>query len=177
MSTVIDTDRADNGGPTPTHALVRGGLAVNAGDNIKAVDPNGYALDYDQRGDDFERIVDGTVDIGAFEIQPQVVRIDVKPGSDPNSINLGSQGLVAITIFTTDDFDAGDVNVAGVIWAGAAIAQKNDGSYFSALEDVDGDGDLDLVLHFRLSETNLRDIYEDLLRDDLEDGTLDSLGS
>jgi hypothetical protein len=44
----------------------------------------------------------------------------------------------------------------------------------SALEDVDRDGDLDLVVHFRLAETVLLDIYEDLLRNDLADGTLDS---
>ena len=81
---MLDPNLADNGGPTLTHALVPGGLAVNAGDNSKAVDADGNPLDYDQRGEGFARIVDGTVDIGAFEIPPppQVVQIDIKPGSE-----------------------------------------------------------------------------------------------
>ena len=40
---------------------------------------------------------------------------------------------------------------------------------------VVGHGDLDLVLHFRVQDTNLADIYAQLLADDIdEDGVLDS---
>lgn len=82
--------------------------------------------------------------------------------------------MVAVAIFATNDLDADDVNMNSVVWAGANVAQREDGSYFSAVEDVDGDGHLDLVLHFRLAETDLLDIYERLLWEDLQDGTLDS---
>jgi hypothetical protein len=176
LASVINTNLADNGGPTLTHALVEGSLAIDAGDNSLAVDSNGDPLPYDQRGEGFARVINAAVDIGAFEmpLPPLPVVVDVKPGSDPNSINLASQGLISIAIFTTDDFDAADVNVSSIVWADAHVAQKNNGSYFSALEDVDGDGDLDLVVHFRLAETNLLDSYEELLRGDLADGTLDS---
>ncbi|MEP6570541.1 MAG: choice-of-anchor Q domain-containing protein [Acidobacteriota bacterium] len=57
----------NNGGPTPTHALTAGGLAINAGDNAKAVDPfDNSPLTADQR---FfaPRIAGGPVDIGAYE--------------------------------------------------------------------------------------------------------------
>ena len=121
ITTVLDTALADNGGPTLTHALVPGGLAVNAGDNSKAVDANGNPLDHDQRGEGFARIVDGTVDIGAFETPapPQVVQIDIKPGSANNPINLGSKGVIAVAIFTTDDFDATQVDASTILFAGA----------------------------------------------------------
>ncbi len=60
---------ADNGGPTETHALLAGSPAINAGNNAFAVDPEGVPLQFDQRGAGFARIVGGTVDIGAFEVQ------------------------------------------------------------------------------------------------------------
>ncbi len=59
----------DNGGQTQTMALLTGSPAINAGDNALAVAPNGTALKTDQRGKGFNRIVGGTVDMGAFEVQ------------------------------------------------------------------------------------------------------------
>jgi hypothetical protein len=159
ITTVLDPNLADNGGPTLTLALVPGGLAVNAGDNNNAVDTDGLPLEHDQRGEDFVRIYEGTVDIGAFEVQPQSVLIDVKPGSEDNPINLGSKGVIAVAIFTTDDFDASQVDASTVVFAGASAAH-------SGLEDVDGDGDLDMVLHFQVQDTNLADVYAQLLAED-----------
>jgi hypothetical protein len=52
----------DNGGPTLTHALRSGSPAIDAGNNL-------YATDWDQRGEGFPRIVNGIIDIGAFEFQ------------------------------------------------------------------------------------------------------------
>jgi hypothetical protein len=52
----------DNGGPTLTHALLPGSPAIDAGNNA-------YATEWDQRGPGFRRIVNGTIDIGAFEVQ------------------------------------------------------------------------------------------------------------
>ncbi|HYX29062.1 MAG TPA: NF038122 family metalloprotease [Pyrinomonadaceae bacterium] len=56
-----------NGGPTMTHALLVGSPAINAGSNALAIDQNGNTLTTDQRGVGFSRIINGTVDIGAFE--------------------------------------------------------------------------------------------------------------
>jgi hypothetical protein len=52
----------DNGGPTQTMALLPGSPAIDAGDNTGAPD-------WDQRGSGFPRIVNGIIDIGAFEYQ------------------------------------------------------------------------------------------------------------
>jgi hypothetical protein len=53
------------GGPTQTMPLLPGSLAIDAGNNALAVDGNGNPLTTDQRG--LPRIVNATVDIGAFE--------------------------------------------------------------------------------------------------------------
>jgi hypothetical protein len=52
----------DNGGPTFTHALLADSPAIDGGDNTGAPE-------WDQRGPGFWRIVNGFIDIGAFEVQ------------------------------------------------------------------------------------------------------------
>ena len=54
----------DNGGPTFTHALLLGSPAIDAGDPSFTPPP-----DYDQRGLGFDRVVNGRIDIGSFEVQ------------------------------------------------------------------------------------------------------------
>ncbi len=69
--TVIDPQfgpLANNGGPTETVALLAGSPAIDAGSNALAIDPSTQKpLAFDQRGPGYARIVNGTVDIGAFE--------------------------------------------------------------------------------------------------------------
>jgi hypothetical protein len=71
----------DNGGPTRTMALLPGSPARGAGSVALAVDASGNPLSTDQRG--FARVVDGAVDVGAFEVQHFVVTTtaDAGPGS------------------------------------------------------------------------------------------------
>jgi hypothetical protein len=68
---------SNNGGPTETIALLSGSPAIDHGNNVPAVDANDNPLTTDQRG--LPRISNGTVDIGAFEVQrlpPAVVVIN-----------------------------------------------------------------------------------------------------
>ncbi|MBD2596730.1 type I secretion C-terminal target domain-containing protein [Nostoc spongiaeforme FACHB-130] len=76
ISQVIDTILRDNGGPVKTHALVYGSPAINSGNNadipadIADLDRDGNTTEgipFDQRGSGYRRILNGRVDIGAYE--------------------------------------------------------------------------------------------------------------
>jgi hypothetical protein len=54
----------DNGGATLTYALLPGSPAINAGDPGFTPPPS-----FDQRGPGFDRVVNGRIDIGSFEVQ------------------------------------------------------------------------------------------------------------
>ena len=85
--------------------------------------------------------------------EPIVVSIDIKPSSFPNpipdvdTINLNAK-QTPVAIFTTPSFDASTVLVSSVTFAGAPVLQNS-------IADVDGDGDLDLIMHFDNDLLNL----------------------
>jgi len=90
-----------------------------------------------------------SLDVRIFLAAPvSDVIIDIKPGSNQNNINLKSKGVVPVAVLTTDDFDAGMVNPATAQFAGASPERWK-------LEDVDDDGDDDMLLHFRTQELDL----------------------
>lgn len=80
------------------------------------------------------------------------VAVDIKPGSDPNSINPRSKGRIPVAILTTDTFDATTVDPATVRFGATGTEAA---PVHSALEDVDGDGDTDLILHFSTQDTGI----------------------
>jgi hypothetical protein len=86
------------------------------------------------------------------------VEIDIKPGSDPNSINCrNEQEMIAVAVLRTAGFDAADIDHSTVSFEGASESHVdvNSGQPLRHAEDVDNDGDIDLVFHFRFGETAL----------------------
>jgi titin len=83
------------------------------------------------------------------------VVIDIKPGSDPNSINLGSNGTVPVAILSSADFDAATVDPTTVRLANATVKLRGKGTPMTALEDVNRDGRPDLVVHVLTSALEL----------------------
>ncbi len=153
---------------TATVAISYAGLNVHNESGLRLFHyENGVWVDRTSSVDTANDIIYATVTsfspFALFEAIRQV-QIDVKP----DAVNLASNGKIAVTIFTTSDFDAAQVDVSTVVFAGAHAVS-------SSLQDVDGDGDLDRVLLFNTQDTDLKAIYQELLADDADaDGVLDS---
>jgi len=108
-------------------------------------------------GSGVEDLVTGlSIPVGiALEIGPGVIAvdIDIKPGSFPNSINPRSKGVIPVAILTTATFDATTVDPTTVRFGATGTEAA---PLQSALEDVDGDGDIDLILHFGTPATGIQ---------------------
>ena len=116
------------------------------------------------RGQAIAVTLEEDVDISGPAPPESTVEVDIKPGSDPNSINLSCHGVIPVAILTTEDFDAATVDPATVAFA--AVSPKH-----SALEDVDHDGDVDLILHFRCQQVDIEpDATEACLEGETYDG-------
>jgi hypothetical protein len=84
---------------------------------------------------------------------PSNLGIDIMPGGEENAVNPAIRGVIAVGLFCSEDFDVLDVDVATLAFGpdGAALAHRN-GPH---VKDVDGDGILDLLAHFRTQETGI----------------------
>lgn len=108
ISEVIDTVLRDNGGFVKTHALIYGSPAINGGNNadvpgdIADLDKDGNTTEkipFDQRGKGYKRILDGRVDIGAYEasVMNGTRYADNIKGTADNDIITGFRGKDMLT--------------------------------------------------------------------------------
>jgi hypothetical protein len=81
------------------------------------------------------------------------VEIDITPSQDPNSVSLSNRGRLPVAVLSSATFDATEIDPASVllgdeVGTGTPVATRPNGQFFSSIEDVNGDGLPDLVLHF-----------------------------
>ena len=81
------------------------------------------------------------------------VAIDIKPGSDPNSINPQSRGVISVPILGSDTFDVTEVNLASLGFGPSGASPTHPNAFH--LEDVNDDGFTDLVTHYRIQQTGI----------------------
>ncbi len=71
---------------------------------------------------------DSFSDFAIFEKKQVVATIDIKPGSYSNTINLGSNGVVPVAIFSTFTFDATTIDPLSLTLASAPVQLKGNGT-------------------------------------------------
>ena len=155
----------DNGGPTFTHALLCGSPAINAGDPNFTPPP-----DYDQRGPGFPRVINGRIDIGAFErsdtsngysaqVQSPIDAdgtsvFTVRRGVVPVKFTLsGSGGCGGGTTGTTCDLPAAAIAVTRT--AGGVLGQVNESVYSSQADTGPNFRIQDCQYHYNLNSSAL----------------------
>jgi hypothetical protein len=95
---------------------------------------------------------------GTGKCKAITVGIDIKPGSFPNSINLGSNGVVPVAILSSATFDATTVNPTTITLAGASVKLRGNGTPMASYQDVNNDGRLDLVVQVSIEALQLSDV-------------------
>jgi hypothetical protein len=98
--------------------------------------------------------VAGNVSTGSqtVTVKPYAIIVDIKPGSSTNVVNFKNKGVVPVAVLTTSDFDATTLNVASLKFGPGGAAEAHGKGH---PEDVDHDGDIDLMLHFDTQATGL----------------------
>ncbi len=141
-----------------------------------ALHPNGTKLYVSQPGslDVFDAttgaaltsIVDASISLptgvcfSPTSISGVAATIEIRHGSNPNSINCSHNGVIPVAILTTStaagepvDFDATTVDSSTVTFGPDKAGPTHRRAH---IKDVDSDGDMDMVLHFRQGSTGIQ---------------------
>ncbi|MFQ6030774.1 MAG: hypothetical protein ACE5Q6_25165, partial [Dehalococcoidia bacterium] len=82
-----------------------------------------------------------------------------KPDEEPNPINPKSNGLVPVAILGSETFDVSAIDPSTLAFGPAGATPVHDlsdlGTKGSHLEDINEDGFIDLVTHYRQKQTGL----------------------
>jgi predicted outer membrane repeat protein len=122
----------DNGGPTFTHELLTGSPAIDAGDPNFTPPPA-----YDQRGSGYDRVLNGRIDIGAFEEQTvtpsYAAQIQPPINADGTSVFSSKRGVVPVKFTLTQGgvatCDLPPATIAVTRTGGGVTGQVNESVY------------------------------------------------
>lgn len=147
----INTDPLFANMETGDFQLLPDSPCIDAGDN--AAVPTDITEDLNKN----PRIVDGKgdgialVDMGAYEYQPPTIiaTLNILPGDGRNPFvpNKKSKGRLPMAILATEEVAADNIDTNSIKIAGAIRPVKT-----SLDKDIDGDGLIDLVMHFARRE-------------------------
>lgn len=100
--------------------------------------------------------VDVTLPSPRDTVDIHFVNIDIKPGSDHNSINPKSKGKIPVAILSTPTFNApAEVDTTSLTF-GRTGDEPSLAFCNASAEEVNGDGLLDLICHFNTQQTGFQ---------------------
>jgi hypothetical protein len=85
-----------------------------------------------------------------------IARVDIKPGSDTNSINAGSRGTIPVALLSLPGFDAPDEVDAASLTFGRTGTEPSLAFCSPGAEDVNGDARPDLKCHFNARDAGFQ---------------------
>lgn len=118
---------------------------------------DGFSIQQTSEGGNYILAGLGAGDIYLVKLEPHIltVQIDIKPGSHTNSVNLGSNGVTPVAVFSTESFDATQIDPETVLLSGAPIAVSGKkGKYMAHAKDINDDGIDDLLIHVETNQIN-----------------------
>ena len=83
-------------------------------------------------------------------VTTQLVNIDIKPGSDPNSIKLKNEKIVTVAVLGSASLDVKTINLVTLRFGPNQVSPTR-----TTFQDVNADGFLDLVTQFKMSTLGL----------------------
>lgn len=90
----------------------------------------------------------------SFEPEPLDVRIDLKPGSSDNCVNVGLKGVIPVAVLGSSTLGVQQVRTDGTLRLGTLPVQTHKGRSQCSIGEVNGDAYPDLVCHFVNSRSN-----------------------
>jgi hypothetical protein len=81
-------------------------------------------------------------------------RIDIKPGSSDNPINVSSPGVVPVAIFSGGNASVHDIDVTSLRLDSLDLRMNKQSKPLCDYQDLDGDGVSDLLCHFQNDASN-----------------------
>ena len=131
----------------------RSGAVIFAGRSVRAIaagDLDGDGVPDIATANEYGDTVSTILNLSELILRPE---IDIWPGDERNLVEPDSDALVLVAILGSADFDPSDVDV-DTLGFGPDRARPIDGRG-GELEDVNGDGRLDLLSHYRARETGI----------------------
>lgn len=125
----------------------------------------------------FRAFINDGIFINPGTLNSLPVDIKIKPGDDEPTINIKSNGKVSVAILGSDSFDVQDIDVVTLGFALNSVSPSHDltnpAVISSHLADVNSDGMIDLVSHYKQKQTGLVKVdTQSCIFGSLNDGTV-----